>query len=113
MSIDNSNAHNYNHNNRHDKPTNQPPPAKKRKIRKQIFSEYRQFLYIINKLSKEYDLSLFSCIKYTKNEGLECDTYMRDSTLKGSWPAKYVKQFNFLDKILRVFCNGRGLDAME
>ena len=91
MSRDNNNGHNHNHNNRNDKPIDQPPAAKRRKTtRTQIFTEYKEFLSIINKLSKEYDPASLARIKYTKNEGLKCDTCMADSKLK-QWLALVAK----------------------
>ena len=76
MAEDN-NTHNHNHNNhnnRRKRAVDQPLPAKRQRTRKQLFIEYGKFIAIINELSREYDPSLLTCIKYTRHNGLKCDT---------------------------------------
>ena len=66
MSIDNGNVQSQS-NNRNDESNDQPPPAKRRKIRKQTFTEYKKIMCLINKLSKEYD-QIFSRIIYVERK---------------------------------------------
>ena len=113
MSNDNEHNHNHNHNNHNERLIDQPPPKKKRK---RLFTEYDEFISIIDKLSKSYDPALLSCIKYTNKVGLTCDICKLDTILKGPWTTKYVKCFNYTMNLLlfrKILCLFSGIIDIE
>ena len=75
-------AHNHNDNNsieRNDRAIDKPPPAKKQRV--QLFTKYKDFVAIIDKLAKEFDPALLICITWS-TEGLKCDERQMDTEIR-------------------------------
>ena len=94
-------SHNHNSIERSDRAVDQPPPAKKQ--RAQLFTQYKDFVTIIDKLSKVFEPTLLICITWS-SQGMKCDTCSADETLKSKWTKKYAEQFNYSKIKLHLNC---------
>ena len=104
MSVDTSNVHNHNHSDRYDESIDQPPPEKRRKIQKQMFTEHKESKSLITKVSKKYDQTFSGIIDVErKNDIKRWMIHAKRERLKT----------DKLNEMLQVLCLGLGFNARK